>query len=241
MNAPIILLNGWPGVGKDTVAETLKLLLGDDKANLMDWSRSKSETFQAIPGDDGVALKKQRDACFAGQVEHPSLRHKIIICTDCLSDTSEGRRLAQDFEVVANRCKRPLIPVYLDCHLDENMRRIANAERRVSLKDKSTPFPPSACFLGPHSLSRPLVRWRLADTAAHIVRSPNEAKTVRSEGGKLFIYTKHAGLSINTTSILPHEAALQILSFMKESMVRRDEALTNEETTPMEDKEPLWS
>lgn len=148
MNAPIILLNGWPGVGKDTVAETLKLLLGDDKANLVDWSRSKNETFQVIPEDDGVGLKKQRDSCFADQVERPSLRNKIIICTDCLADTPEGRRLAHDFEVVANRCKRPLIPVYLDCHLDENMRRIANAERRVSLKDKSRPPSPSACSVG---------------------------------------------------------------------------------------------
>lgn len=141
MNAPIILINGWPGVGKDTVAETLKLLVGDDKANLMDWSKSQSETPKAIPGDDEVALKRQRDACFADQVERPSILSKIIICTDCLSDTPEGRRLAHDFEVVASRCKRLLIPVYLDCHLEENMRRIVNAERRVSLKGKSMSLP----------------------------------------------------------------------------------------------------
>lgn len=152
MNAPIILLNGWPGVGKDTVAETLKLLVGDDKANLVDWSRSQSETPKVIPGDDMVALQRQRDACFADQVEHPSTLSKIVICTDCLSDTPEGRRLARDFEVVATRCKRLLIPIYLDCNLEENMRRIGNAERRVSMKDKSryssvyssssTPLPP---------------------------------------------------------------------------------------------------
>lgn len=74
----------------------------------------------------------------------------------------------------------------------------------------------------------------------HLVRSPNEARTVRSEGGKLFVFRKHEGLSINNTSILPHEAALQILSFMKELIARRDEALINEETTPLEAKEPLW-
>lgn len=137
MNAPIVLLNGWPGVGKDTVAETLKLLVGDDKANLVDWSKSQSETPKAIPGDDIVALQRQRDACFEDQVENPSTLSKIVICTDCLSDTAEGRRLAKGFEVVATRCKRLLIPIYLDCNLEENMRRIGNAERRVSLKDKS--------------------------------------------------------------------------------------------------------
>lgn len=141
MNPPIILLNGWPGVGKDTVAETLKLLLGDDKASLVDWSKAQTDTFQPPPEeDDTVAHKAQRDACFADQVEHPGTLNKIIICTDCLPDTAEGRRLAHDFETVAVRCNRLLIPVYVDCHLEENMRRIANAERRVSLKDKSRCF-----------------------------------------------------------------------------------------------------
>lgn len=140
MNSPIILLNGWPGVGKDTVAETLKLMIGDDKASLVDWSKAQNETFQPFLGDDVVAQQAQRDACFADQVEHPSTWNKIVICTDCLSDTPEGRRLARDFEVVADRCKRLLIPIYLECQVDENMRRIANAERRVSLKDKSKSF-----------------------------------------------------------------------------------------------------
>lgn len=137
MNPPIILLIGWPGVGKDTVAETLKLLLGADKASLVDWSKGQTETFQPVAEDDAVAHRAQRDACFADQVELPYTLDKIIICTDCLSDTVEGRRLAQDFEIVANRCNRLLIPVYLDCQLEENMRRITNSERRVSLKDKS--------------------------------------------------------------------------------------------------------
>lgn len=137
MNPPIILLNGWPGVGKDTVAETLKLLIGDDKATMVDWAKPRSETFKAAPGDDVEAYKKQQDACLRDQVEHPSARGKVAICTECLPDTPEGRDLARVFEIVANRCKRPLIPVYLDCHLEENMRRVTSAERRVSMKDKS--------------------------------------------------------------------------------------------------------
>lgn len=75
----------------------------------------------------------------------------------------------------------------------------------------------------------------------HVVRSPNEARTVRSEGGKLFVYNQHEGLTVNNTNILPHEAALQILTFMRELIARRDDALANEETTPLEAKEPVWS
>lgn len=139
MTLPIILLNGWPGVGKDTVAETLKLLLGDDKASVVDWSKSsQTEAFQPAPDDDDVvALRALREACFRDQFEHPALRNKIVICADCLSDTREGRRLARDFEVVANRCNRLLIPVSVHCRLDENMRRISSAERMVGFKPKS--------------------------------------------------------------------------------------------------------
>lgn len=138
---PLILLNGWPGVGKDTVAETLSLLIGDNKASLLDWGKGRGDSFQTIPDDDEVAQKAQRDACFADQVEHPSTFSKMIICTDCLSDTPLGRRLAQDFEVVAKRTNRLLIPIYLECQVEENMRRLQEAERRVSLKDKSKFMP----------------------------------------------------------------------------------------------------
>lgn len=134
---PIVLLNGWPGVGKDTIAETLSLLIGDNKASLLDWGKGRSESFQTIPDDDEVAQKAQRDACLANQVEHPSTFSKMVICTDCLSDTPLGMRLAQDFETVAKRTNRLLIPIYLECQVEENMRRLQEAERRVSLKDKS--------------------------------------------------------------------------------------------------------
>ncbi|KAK7718319.1 hypothetical protein SLS64_002268 [Diaporthe eres] len=132
----------------------------------------------------------------------------MVICTDCLSDTPLGMRLARDFEVVAKRTNRLLIPIYLECQVEENMRRLQEAERRVSLKDK--------------------------------IRSPNEAKTVRTDGGSLFIFKAREGLSINITKMLPHEAALKILSYIRDSIDRRNEELVNEETTPLEACEPAW-
>ncbi|KUI70364.1 hypothetical protein VM1G_06150 [Cytospora mali] len=205
---PCVLLNGWPGVGKDTVAETLSLLIGDNKARLLNWDKGQGETFQPVPDGD-EAVQKARDACFADQVEHPSTLNQMIIATDCLSDTPEGRRLARDFEVVANRSKRLLIPINLECHVEENMRRLQELERRVSQKDK--------------------------------MQSPNEARTVRSEGGKLFVFKQHQGLTLNITKMPPHEAALRILSFTRDMIARRDEELANEETTPLEAREPAWA
>ena len=74
-----------------------------------------------------------------------------------------------------------------------------------------------------------------------VVRSPNEARTVRSQGGELFVFKQHPGLTINITKMSPHEAALQILSFIRDLIVRRDEELANEETTPLEAKEVAWA
>lgn len=167
---PIILLNGWPGVGKDTIAETLSLLIGDNKASMLDWGKGQSgENFQTIADDDEVAQKAQRDACLADQVEHPSTFKKMVICTDCLSDTPLGRRLAQDFEVVSKRTNRLLIPIYLECQVEENMRRLQEAERRVSLKDKSESDICCSCFLCSPSSQSP--------TAAHGRCSHNEMVT----------------------------------------------------------------
>lgn len=81
----------------------------------------------------------------------------------------------------------------------------------------------------------------MANITLFIVRSPNQARTVRSEGGRLFVFSQHEGITIDNTGKVPHEAALQILSFMNELIVRRDEALANEEKTPMEANEPMWS
>lgn len=50
-------------------------------------------------------------------------------------------------------------------------------------------------------------------------------------------------MTLNITHILPHEAALQILSFTKELVAQRDEAVANDEMTPLEarERELLWS
>lgn len=73
------------------------------------------------------------------------------------------------------------------------------------------------------------------------VQSPKEARTVRSEGGKLFVFKGHHGLTLNITKMPPHEAALQILSFIRDTVVRRDEELANEETSPLDSQEPAWA
>lgn len=203
-NAPLILINGWPGVGKQTVAEMLALLFGEDKAHLIgdnshvphdhpDYEKSKKET---------------RDAALANVVEDASSLGKIAIFTDCQADTVDGRSVAQEYEAAAARSNRALIPIYLECQLEENLRRVQTLERRTSLRDK--------------------------------IGSPKEARSVRNEGGRLYVFPGHNGLTLNITNLAPGEAAIEILGFMNDEIARRDSELANAETTPLEGREPDW-
>lgn len=205
----LIFINGWPGVGKATIAEMLTLMLGD-KANLIEPSNGHNETYQLPPDhpDFEQAQRKQRDAYFAEHVERPSTFKKIAIFADCQADTDEGRSVAREYEAAASRSRRLFLPIYLECQMEENMRRVQQMERQVSMKGK----------LG-----------------------INEAKSVRARGGKLFVFREHQGLTINITNMAPQEAALQILSFMNDTITQRDNELANSDVTPMESKEPHWS
>lgn len=78
--------------------------------------------------------------------------------------------------------------------------------------------------------------------AIHLVQSPKTAHTVRSNGGKLYTYPRHESITVDNTGMVPHEAALRILSFMRDIVFRRDEALANDNETPhMEVNEPTWA
>ncbi|EON98532.1 hypothetical protein UCRPA7_5889 [Phaeoacremonium minimum UCRPA7] len=208
-NAPLILINGWPGVGKQTVAEMLALLLGEDKAHLVDDNNFVGTVHLPHGHPDFEKSKREdRDTAFANFVEDASSLGKITIFTDCQADTIEGRSVAQEYEATAARSNRALIPIYLDCQLEENLRRVQTLERRTSLKDK--------------------------------IRSPKEARSVRNEGGRLFVFPDHNGLTLNITNMAPGEAAISILGFMNDEIARRDTELANAETTPLEGQEPDW-
>lgn len=208
-NAPVVWINGWPGVGKQTVAECLALLLGNDKATLVS-DQDQVEAAIQLPHDHpdyANTQKEAREDALAKFVEHSSGLSRIAIFTDCQPDTPEGRGVAQTYEIAAGRSNRLLVPVYLNCSLEENNKRLQTLERKCSQKDK--------------------------------IRSLKEARSVRSSGG-LFIFPQLRGLRLDVTDMAPHEAAVQILTFMNDLAAQIDRELANDETTPLEGHEPDW-
>ncbi|KAJ9150304.1 hypothetical protein NKR23_g3890 [Pleurostoma richardsiae] len=209
--APVIWINGWPGVGKNTVAECLGLLLGNDKATIVDDQYLNQTTLPPHHShpDYEQAHSEAREAALAKFVEDRRSLSRVAIFSECQPDTPEGKAVAHEYEVAARRAGRLLIPVYLTCSVEENNRRLQTLERKVSQRDK--------------------------------IRSPVEAHGVRAQGGgALFVFPGRPGLTLDVTKVAPHETAVQILTFMHDLIAQREGELAAAEATPVDGQEPDW-
>ncbi|MGL4495496.1 MAG: AAA family ATPase, partial [Beijerinckiaceae bacterium] len=60
--------------------------------------------------------------------------HSHLIFTEALADEANDRKLFADFVALADARKNVVIPVVLDCSLEENLRRLQMPERAALLK-----------------------------------------------------------------------------------------------------------
>ena len=51
---------------------------------------------------------------------------------DFQSNNDLGRDVAREYEAAASRARRPFLPIYLKCDIEENTRRITSLQRRSS-------------------------------------------------------------------------------------------------------------
>ncbi|TPX09522.1 uncharacterized protein E0L32_009265 [Thyridium curvatum] len=240
---PLIWINGWPGVGKQTVSQCFTALAGADKAILIDsyqftdhldlppaalHSQQSSQPEVGLVDIDGnnttadfptpeereEQRRARRDACFARYVEGPDSLGRAVIFTDCQPDDAAGRAEAREYERAAARAGRPFAPVYLACGEEERRRRVGCAAMRQGGKAKR-------CL------------------AARAARSRG--------GGRLFRFEGHEGLVVDVTERTAHEATMEILVFVNvlmERLVREGEGeaagVSSEVCTPVEGREPEW-
>jgi len=153
--SPLIWINGFPGTGKHTIAKLFATLLdgGDplliDNHSLIDPVEAK---FSRDHPDYQQERRRERDAVFRSFVEDPAFRTRIVIftgeqnqppltllsplsdsvsrlITDFQSNNDLGRDVARQYEAAALRARRPFLPVYLECDIKENTRRITDIQR----------------------------------------------------------------------------------------------------------------
>ncbi|KAF2705964.1 hypothetical protein K504DRAFT_439369 [Pleomassaria siparia CBS 279.74] len=111
---PLIWINGFPGTGKLTIAKLLMTLLdeGDplliDNHSLIDPVETK---FSRGHPNYQQERRRGREAVFKNLVDDPAFRTRIVIFTAAL------------------RGRRPFLPIYLECDIKENIRRITSPQR----------------------------------------------------------------------------------------------------------------
>ncbi|KAK1674552.1 hypothetical protein BDP55DRAFT_729575 [Colletotrichum godetiae] len=122
-----IYINGYPGVGKLTVANALsKLISGsrvfhnhlviDPVTAMLD--RDDAESYN----DLRTSFRKHALDSIA---THPALAGKTFIFTDARESSPLGSGAARDHKAAAERRGVPFISVVLRCELNENVKRLA--------------------------------------------------------------------------------------------------------------------
>ena len=155
---PLIWINAFPGTGKFTIAKLLTTLLDEGDPLLID-NHSLIDPVEANFSRDHPNYQQERhrgrDAMFKKFVEDAAFQTRIIIFTgeqtqppvnfrlpisnltsrlmvDFQSNNDLGRDVAKEYEVAALLAGRPFLPIYLECDIKENTRRITSPQRGIS-------------------------------------------------------------------------------------------------------------
>jgi chloramphenicol 3-O-phosphotransferase len=142
LTGSLIFLNGFPGVGKLTIARALKGLLPryPDSIRLID-NHTLIDPAQAIIPDRGPAHKALRAKIC--EVVFEALKHEFagnpaltVIMAGCLADTKEDTDMLAEHMELARACNVPLHLIDIECDKEEHMVRIRTPERYVEGKTK---------------------------------------------------------------------------------------------------------
>jgi hypothetical protein len=123
----IININGWPGVGKLSVAECLQQRIG---GRLLDNHAIYNVAFSLCDfrtPEFFETVRAVRELAFARAAKVPATIS--IILTSAYSDTPFGRENWAAIREMANARGSRLCNVVLDCALAENIRRLSSPER----------------------------------------------------------------------------------------------------------------
>lgn len=157
--ASVILLNGFPGVGKSAIGQELFRLFGSANARFLD-NHLLIDPVQAIlPGRDTghKSLRREfRRVAFTAlkELQDPDV---VIILTGCLGSTQEDLEVFYEhLQIAVHRC----IPMYLvniTCEEKEHLSRLTSTERSQDNKTKLQNQDTLHDLLRNHTLIQPKV------------------------------------------------------------------------------------
>ncbi|KAL9531945.1 hypothetical protein SMMN14_04021 [Sphaerulina musiva] len=134
-----VYINGYPGVGKLSVARELRAILPNakvfDNHSLIDATSSIYE--RGMP--EYQPLRRQmRRVVLDSIATSESTREITWIFTDQQSSDDTGASAAQDYAAAAQARQSPFVSIILTCDLEENVRRLTFASRGGESNTKLT-------------------------------------------------------------------------------------------------------
>jgi hypothetical protein len=128
----LVHINGWPGCGKLTIA---RLLAQQLNARLIDNHTLINPADALLRRDDPSywpMRRAVRSLVFEYAVRLPF--DVPLVCTNALGDIESDRAHFAEYRALASARNAKLIPVTLECELEENVRRLSAAGRAELLK-----------------------------------------------------------------------------------------------------------
>jgi chloramphenicol 3-O-phosphotransferase len=134
----VILLNGFPGVGKFSIGRRLFNMLDHRHARFID-NHLLIDPVEAITpgrGTDHKALRRAfRKVAFDALCDITD-RNLTLILTSCLSSTEEDQQVMEEYLAIASRRKVPFYLFNITCDRSEHHRRLLTTERSTGSKTK---------------------------------------------------------------------------------------------------------
>ncbi|TLS28955.1 hypothetical protein PpBr36_00695 [Pyricularia pennisetigena] len=134
---PVIWINGWPAVGKASVAGFIKTLLGISEVVLVnedgedDLSGGSAVELDqhARCADDPAAeedplARARRNAAICRYILSEESLCRTTVFTACQPRTRKGQWIAAEYAAAARAADRLFIPINLTCSEQENIRRL---------------------------------------------------------------------------------------------------------------------
>lgn len=134
MPLPIIHINGFPGIGKLTIARKLVALLAPHNGKLIHNHLLIDPAGAVLPRSsaDYQPLRRAiRDAVFNTLAVSPDAFDSVYVFTDFQSDDDVGRAVMAEYRAMAARRGCTFVPVTVTCGREENLRRLASSKRAL--------------------------------------------------------------------------------------------------------------
>lgn len=226
---PLVWINGWPEVGKRTVAQFLVQILGEERAVLV--NDSELAQYLALPpecesahrsGTSDIAVSGQAgDASISGsnKTGHGSDHHPDPVCE---RQAACFRKYVEDPQALGR------IVVFTDCRGANEDDGAGAREYEEAARRSGRPFVPvyMDCELEAN-VQRSQTSERRYSLAASKMLSPTELRELRAKNrGRLYMFPpdERPGLCVDVTSQGTHDTAMQILAFVREAADKQQRA-----------------